>query len=209
MLQNIDTVIVHNFQNKLQIISQNLNLNSTITNRDIKIVPHGVRSFPVLSDKRKEDIRKNKGISDDLALILSFGFLQPHKGMEAVIETIAHLKARGRKCKGYIAGSTREDDPNSKVYSVMLKDYAKKLSVYDDIIFDYAYLTDSQISELIQISDLLILNYQSKYFESSGVASFAISHNTPIITSVAPAFIEFADCVWNASGVIQYHYPQS
>jgi glycosyltransferase involved in cell wall biosynthesis/Flp pilus assembly protein TadD len=191
LVSAVDTVIVHSPENRLEVIGNGGSPDQ------VKVVPHGVDVRDPLSEEERRQLRNDLGLPQEDKIICSFGFIQPHKGIEGVIEAVAHLKACGVSSRGCIAGKPNDSDPNSRPYLQQLKDLAAALGVADRVEFLDRFLEDDEVPKYLQAADLVFMNYQSQYYEASGACSLAVGSGALVATSIAPAFLPFGDAVWH------------
>ncbi len=192
-ISSVDQAIVHTEQNKLELVAAGGEA------ARIAVVPHGVLRREALTTAERQAVRHSLGIPDNTRLLLSFGFIQPHKGMEGLIEAVAKSRAAGIAAHGAICGMPLKDDPNSEQYLRELRAYAERLGVTAHVTFAVGFATDERIVELCSSADVVIMNYQSQYFESSGACSLAVGAGAAIVTSLAPGFFSFGDAVFQST----------
>ena len=191
LLSNVDATIVHTPENALEVIANGATPESTY------VVPHGVQ----LAEAADRDaIRKRLGIPEYDKVLVSFGFVQPHKGMEALIESVQHLHQAGSKVRGYIVGGVMPDDPHSVQYLQSLRTIVKSLGLNDLIQFIDGFVDDRTVGEYLCIADLVLMNYQSQYYEASGACALALGAGALVATSSAPTFHSFGNAVWHITG---------
>lgn len=193
----IDQALVHTGQNRLQLVA-----NGWLADKII-VVPHGI------SDNRDklslQDARSKLSIPSSRKVVLSFGFVQPHKGMESLIQGIKHLHDKGLDVHGYIVGGANPADPRSQKYLGQLKELCAQLNVQEKIHFVEGFVEEATLEQYIVSADVVLFDYQSQHFESSGACATALSYGKVIATSLAPAFTEYEDAVW----VITSGFPMS
>ena len=190
----VDRILVHSDEARIEAIA------NSARPECVFVVPHGVDIRFDLQEKSKSSLRSVLGIAQDGPLLTSFGFIQPHKGMEAVIEAVAHLRARGIGARGLVIGETRSDSPYSAEYLKNLQDLARDHKLADYVTFISKFIPDSKVGEYLAASDLVVMNYQSNYFEASGACSLAIGAGAVVMASLAPGLMAFGDAVWHITG---------
>lgn len=193
LVQSVDTLFVHSPENKLEAIANGAAPESVF------VVPHGVHAFPKPTDAERKNVRELLGCEDGEKLIVTFGFIQPHKGIEGLIEGIAYLNQRGIPARAIVAGKPHEEDQNGKPYLEALQARARELNVGDKINFLNTFVPDSDLGNYMTIADAIVLNYRSQHYEASGVCSLAVGAGVPVITSVAPPFAPFHDAVFHST----------
>jgi glycosyltransferase involved in cell wall biosynthesis/Flp pilus assembly protein TadD len=193
LLTNCDRVFVHTPENRLEAIANGAAPDS------VAIVPHGVVVRDELDAEEKNDIRATLGVDGDEALLITFGFIQPHKGLESLVEAVSHLQERGIQARGVIIGETRTDDPQSAAYLRSLRDLVNRSGVSHRISFITTFVPEEQVGKFLSAADIVIMNYRSQHFEASGACSLAVGAGAVVVTSLAPAMMAFGDAVWHVT----------
>lgn len=165
--------------------------------RKVISFPHGVHIFEKIAESERKALRASLGAHSLSKIITAFGFVQPHKGMEGVISSVAYCKSKGIDALGVIAGGENPSDPQSPQYLSLLKQYAKDLGVESSIRFISKFLSDTEVSGYLQASDAILMNYKSQHYEASGACSLALGAHALVATSTAPAFTQFGDSVFH------------
>lgn len=191
LLTHADKVLVHTPENRLEAIANGCSPSC------VEVVPHGVVVRAPGVGETKYSLRNKLGLCQDRPIITAFGFLQPHKGMEAVIEAVLHLKQKGIPAKGMIIGQTRSDDPHSHAYAQALQSHVRSNGLSDAVDFVTSFVTDEQVGDYLAASDLVIMNYRSQHFEASGACALALGAGSIVMASLAPAMMGFGDAVWH------------
>jgi len=187
---HVDALVVHTSENRLEAVANGAKAESVF------VIPHGVEEFS-FANQSKEEIRSSLHLPREKKLVTSFGFIQPHKGVEAVLEAVHHLKSKKIPAAGIIVGSTREDDPNSTQYLSQLRQLVQQHNLSADIHFISRYVDDAEVAKYLFASDVVVMNYRSQHFEASGACSLAVGAGVPTMTSLAPAMMSFGDAVWH------------
>ncbi len=187
----VDRIIVHTPENRLEAIANGASPEA------VMVVPHGVHIRTPRQGETQEKLRESLNLPQGKAILCSFGFIQPHKGMEALLESVLHLKKRGIACHGVIVGSTRDDDPNSASYLDGLKGLVRDHGLSADISFVSSFVSDAGVGDYLAASDIIVMNYRSQHFEASGACSLAVGSGSVVMTSLAPAMMAFGDAVWH------------
>lgn len=191
LVKVVDKVIVHSDVNRLEVIA-----NGALA-KNVSVVRHGVEVKKELTSEQKDQLKDKLNVPKDKKLLVCFGFIQPHKGMEAVVEALAHLKSKSIDACAVVAGMPLKEDPGSTQYLVRLKEYAETNNVLENINFLNSFLSDDEVSDYLQIADIVIMNYHSQHYEASGACSLAIGAGAIVATSIAPVFHDFGDAVWH------------
>ncbi|MEI2763982.1 glycosyltransferase [Methanothrix soehngenii] len=193
LIKSVDRVIVHSAENRLEAIANGA------APEQVTVLPHGVNVLPLLTSEGKELLRTKLGIAPGATVLTAFGFVQPHKGMEGVIDSVAHLASKGLDARGYIVGEVMPSDPQSKPYLEALTRYAAEKGVASRISILNRFVSEEEVGQFLQASDLVLMNYRSQHYEASGACSLAVGAGALVLTSLAPPFVPFGDAVWHLS----------
>ncbi len=193
LVTNADRVFVHTPENRLEAIANGAAAEC------VAVVPHGVVLRPQPSREARSTFRASLGVEGNEPLLITFGFVQPHKGLEALVEAVTHLRQCGIPARGVIVGETRADDPNSAAYMRALRDLVNRSGVTEYVTFIATYVTDEQVGDFLAAADVVIMNYKSQHFEASGACALAVGAGVAVITSLAPAMMSFGDAVWHST----------
>ena len=107
-------------------------------------------------------------------VILFFGLIRPHKGLDILIDAISLIKNDIKNLKVLIIGEAYED----------MTKYSRKiesLNLSDLFVFNQSFVEEKNISKYFLSSDLVVLPYKSS--TQSGVLSLAMNFNKPVIVS--------------------------
>lgn len=136
-------------------------------------IPHGLYK-PVLPDLNfLKDIKLKIGNECQSMAIL--GNIRKEKNYHLAIESLVKLPS----FKLIIAGKAANQDVNINLY----KQLAVKLKVEHRVLWVEKYLTDGELSSLIQLTDLIILNYAESFKSQSGILNLIAPYEKKIIVS--------------------------
>ena len=189
----VDKVIVHSPESRLQVIA------AGAAPETVHVLSHGVLPIERPDGNKREVIRRQFMPNTNAALLTSFGFIQPNKGIEAVIEAVGHLTSRSIASYGYIAGRVNESHPQAQSYFEELKSHAQRLGVADRIGFSNRFLSEAEVADCLSVSDVVFMNYNSHYYEASGACARAVGAGALVIASLSPNFSHFGDAVWHST----------
>lgn len=187
----VDRIVVHGEENRSQLVANG------IDPERVSVMPHGVQHLAPLTVEQRRQSRAARGIPDQAFVITAFGFVQPHKGMEGVIEGVLHLRARGIEAFGCIVGQVMDADPGSGTYAAELKRLIVAHGLQQYIRFTESYVPAAEVTEYLQLSDVVLMNYRSAHYEASGACATAVGAGALVVTSLAPPFQCFGDAVWH------------
>ncbi len=191
LLKVVDVFVVHDAQNRLELMAQGA--------KRVVVIPHGIDVRPSATEHEQSVTRAQFGVRPDEKLLVSFGFIQPHKGIESLLEAVAHLRSRGIAARAAVVGDVNASDPQAKQYRKALSEYAQKLVVAEFISFTDRFVSTAEVTKSLQAADLVVMNYQSRHFEASGACSLAIGAGAVVISSLAPMFNAFEGGTWRTT----------
>jgi len=148
----------------------------------ITVLPPGVntdRFYPIPMDEAKEVV----GIPKEDRMVLFVGRIEPLKGIDTLIEAMAMLKIKCKKCPHYLVIIGGENDnPEEQLSNEMerLKTLSHKLGIEDVIIFAGKRGQDS-LPYYYSAAEVVVM---PSHYESFGmVALEAMACGTPMIAS--------------------------
>ncbi len=124
--------------------------------------------------------------------ILTWGLLGPGKGIEHGIAAVAHLAREGIRAHYVVAGATHPKvlAAAGESYRSSLRRRARRLHVLDRVHFDDAYRDWSSLRAMVRSADVVLLPYDSREQESSGVLVEALASAKPIVATPFPHAVE-------------------
>lgn len=191
--KNVDSILVHSQESRLEAIANGAPANA------VEFLPLGVKVSKRVSELEKNAIRTSLALPLNEKIITSFGFVQPHKGLEGLIEAVAHLNQKGISTTGIVAGTTHSEDLNGQHYQQQLKEVCVKLGLGNKVIFLNRFITEEEVNKYLSSTDIALFNYHSQHYEASASCAQAVGMGIPVVTSVAPPFQVFKDAVFHAT----------
>ena len=148
----------------------------------ITIIPPGVntdRFYPIPMEEAKEVV----GIPKEDRMVLFVGRIEPLKGIDTLIEAMAMLKIKCKKCPHYLVIIGGENDSQEERFSSemeRLKILSHELGIEDVIIFSGKRGQDS-LPYYYSAAEVVVM---PSHYESFGmVALEAMACGTPVIAS--------------------------
>src|SRR5581483_10352420 len=185
-----DAIVVHGEGPRLEGIANG------VAPERVHVVPHGIRA-PATDDVA--DVRARLGFRPGEKVVASLGFLQPHKGVHEVIRAVAAL--RDRLPLRYLAlGGAQPGDPTAARYKAECLAEAARLGVADRVTILDEYLPDDALARSLRAADVIVLPYQTAWWESSAAAREALASGRPVVTSPALAFHDLDGAVFRTTG---------
>lgn len=154
------------------------------------VIPHGAIDHRRLRVPRSASSRP---------LILTWGLLGPGKGIEWAIDAMADL--RDLEPRYLVVGKTHPKvlERDGEQYRVSLEERVTERGVGDIVEIDSSYLSLSELANLIESADVVLLPYDSPDQVTSGVLIEAVAAGRPVVSTAFPHAIEL---LTHGSGLI-------
>lgn len=193
LVRAVDSIIVHSPENRLEAVANGADPDK------VHVIPHGVYTRPPVTEQQKAALRAAHNIPAGEKLAVTFGFVQPHKGIDGLLEGVVHLNQQGIPCTGIVAGKANEEDPHAMQYSAALKQVAREAGLEHKVIFLDRFISEEEVALYLGVADIVLLNYRSQHYEASGACSLSVGAGAATVTSLAPPFLPFHDAVMHAT----------
>lgn len=190
LAQRSDLIIVHTVQNRLEMLA-----NGAAHDR-VKVIEHGVE---VLGSLTRADARRALGVAENVPLIVCFGFVQKHKGIQDVISAIPMLIPKFPQIQLAIVGGPMVDSESSIQYATALKQFVRNAGLNEHVKFLDQFVSEEMLSRFLKAADVVVMNYLSNYYEASGAVARALGAHAAIVASSAPTFARLEDTVFHLS----------
>jgi glycosyltransferase involved in cell wall biosynthesis len=124
--------------------------------------------------------------------ILTWGLLGPGKGIEHAIAAVARLSDHAPAPTYVVAGATHPKvlAAEGERYRRALQRLCIELGVEDRVIFDDGYRDWASLRALVRSADVVLLPYDSRDQESSGVLVEALASGKPVVATRFPHAVE-------------------
>lgn len=138
-----------------------------------RYIPHPL--YDNFGDKiSKAQARKLLNVSEDLKLVLFFGFIRAYKGLDILLDAMALLKKESPEIKLLIAGEFYGDE---KPYH----DQIQRLNIGNNLILKTTFIPDSEIKNYFCAADVVVQPYRNA--TQSGVTPLAYHFEVPMIVT--------------------------
>ena len=124
--------------------------------------------------------------------ILTWGLLGPGKGIEHAIAALARIKDHDPAPTYVVAGATHPKvrAAEGERYRHTLQCQCAQLGVASRVIFDDGYRDWESLRALVRSADVVLLPYDSREQESSGVLVEALASGKPVVATRFPHAVE-------------------
>lgn len=158
----------------------------------LHVIPHGV---PAMGVHDREAAKAELGLSGR-RVISTFGFVDPRKGLEYMIEAMADVVRRHPETLYVLLGKTHPDLARhaGEEYRSGLTDLVRALGLDEHVMFVDEYLSQEQILDYLVASDIYVTPYLDPNQITSGTLSYALGAGKAIVsTSYVHAVEALAD----------------
>jgi glycosyltransferase involved in cell wall biosynthesis len=197
--QLADVVVVHLQSQKA--ILERLGMSS----EKIRIIPHGTE----LSNEDKMKSRKMLGLPQDGKVILSFGFVKPHKCLHVMLEALKEIVDNNINAHLFVAGSLAPSaGQREKNYLEFAERKIREFDLQARVIFPNKFFPNEDVPYILGASDLVLFPYYEEDRSASGSFHLSIGSKKPVIASRIPKFEELKNISdellilpYNSSGI--------
>ena len=147
----------------------------------VTLIPHGM---PAVQPNGRVPAKARLGLGGRL-VISTFGFIDPRKGLEYVIDALPAIIERHPTATYLIAGQThpelvrREDER----YRTQLTEQVRRLKLQSHVRFVDEYMDLDQIIDLLHASDVYVTPYLDPQQVTSGTLAYAMGAGKAIIST--------------------------
>jgi len=194
-----EIIVISNTAKNILIDEYNIDSNK------INVILHGVHDF----NETTEHAKKLLGLEDRFVISM-VGLVRKKRGFEYVIRALPPVAEKYPEILYVIAGSThpKEIERNREPYREFLEKEVRKLKLEDNVLFVNQYLTLNSLLRHIQASDVGITPYTDSRQVSSGVLSYNLGLEKPVIST---PFLYAQEILADGRGIIlpDYNNPES
>ena len=197
--QLADTVIVHLESQKA--ILERLN----IASEKVNVIAHGSE----LSNVDNRESRTRLKLPQDGKIILSFGFVKPHKCLHIMLEALKEILENNINAYLFVAGGLAPTaGQKEKDYLEFSKRKIEEFKLQSQVIFPNKFFPNEDVPYILGASDLVLFPYYEEDRSASGSFHLSIGAKKPIIASRIPKFEELKNISdellilpYNSSGI--------
>jgi glycosyltransferase involved in cell wall biosynthesis len=147
----------------------------------IKKIHHGAPDIPFMDPSYYKEEFKMEG----RPLILTYGLLNPDKGLEIVINSLAEVVKEYPDITYIILGETHPNikSHSGEEYRYSLKNLVDKKHLEKNVVFLNRFVTLKELIKYLAMTDIYITPYCSEEQISSGTLSYAVACGKAIIST--------------------------
>lgn len=147
-----------------------------VSEKKIHIVYHGIYNLFDKNHFTKSLSRSYLGIPENKKVVLFFGFLRDHKGMDILIRAAKKMRKAEPNVCIYVASALKYSSPdliNQYLYLI------KKMQLEDIFMLNLKYLESRDIEPVFKAADVVVLPYGK--VSQSGVLMMAMGFKKPVV----------------------------
>jgi glycosyltransferase involved in cell wall biosynthesis len=155
----------------------------------LKIIDHGNEDIFLEFSKNNsnsEDLHTLYQLDETSRVILFFGLLSPSKGIPELITAFSQVVQENKTAKLIIAGY-----PSKYVNPQDYIDLTAKLGIQENIAFDFRYIPNEIIGDLMNLATVVVYPYNSS--TQSGALQVAYTFGKPVIVTNVGGLPEVVD----------------
>mgnify|MGYP003394115245 CR=1 FL=1 len=163
----------------------------------VQVIPHGIHNISYRTNKHAKSIL---GISHKLTLS-TFGFLNPGKGIEYVIDALPPVVAKFPNVRFLVAGVTHPVvlEQEGENYRNFLIKKVYELGLNDYVSFYNTYLNLNDLLGFLEATDVYLSTSLNPNQTVSGTLSYALGSGRPVIST---AFAQAKQDITNEVGIL-------
>ncbi|MCU0513595.1 MAG: glycosyltransferase family 4 protein [Anaerolineae bacterium] len=135
------------------------------------------------ADYDRADWRAQAGAAAGEVLLAYFGFINRSKGLETLLDSLAHLRAGGVAARlVLIGGRTGASDPTNAAFAAAIDRRIQTLRLGEQITWT-GFVTETAVSAFLHAADLVVLPFLDGASYRRGTLMAAVHHGCAIITT--------------------------
>lgn len=147
----------------------------------IALIHHGIPDLPFIDPIF---FKEQFGV-EGKNVILTFGLINPGKGIEVMIEALPAILRKHPDVVYIVLGATHPNikKENGEAYRHSLQRRARELNVEDSLIFHNRFVDLNELCEFLGVADIYITPYLNKEQITSGTLAYALGAGKAIIST--------------------------
>jgi glycosyltransferase involved in cell wall biosynthesis len=147
----------------------------------IEVIPHGIPDF----DFVPPDAAKTKLGYDGKSVILTFGLLNPNKGIEVMIEAMPAILARTPNAVYVVLGATHPNlvRHHGEAYREKLQARVRALGIEQSVVFANQYVDLPTLLQFIAMCDVYATPYLNEAQMTSGTLAYSFGLGKAVVST--------------------------
>lgn len=160
---------------------------------NVRLFRHGTETLAVTDLTAS---RRRYGLPSGAFVIGTFGFLLPHKGMLALVRTVAELRRRNVDAM-LMATCALHPDPSSAAHLLEVRAEIDRLGLDRVVQLVTDFLEPDDARDRLATADVLVMAYEATKESASGALRSVLPLGRPMVTTDLPIFDDVAGVVPN------------
>lgn len=169
--------LVHHFFVHTERMKRDLQSDFNVLTEKISVIPFGINNTVPDTALTGREARVRLGLDASNKTALFFGNIAPYKGLEYLVEAMAHVTKTLAGCQLIIAG--RPKGPGA--YWAAIERRIETLQLRESIIERIEYISDADTEMYFKAADVLVLPYIHVF--QSGVLFLSYNFGLPVIAT--------------------------
>jgi glycosyltransferase involved in cell wall biosynthesis len=150
-------------------------------------IPHGTE----VTNEDKIYSRKRLGLPQGGRILLSFGFVKPHKCLHILLDALSKISEKIRGVYLFVAGGLAPNAPKEhREYAESIK---RRIGEFQGrIIYPERFFPNEDVPYILGASDIVLFPYYEEDRSASGSLHLAVGAGKPVIASRIPKFEELS-----------------
>ena len=151
-------------------------------------IQHGV---PMVDSQPRRYFKRRLGL-ENRTIVSTFGLLDPRKGIEYAIRALKRVVDRHPEVLYLVVGETHPElrKHAGEQYRNQLQSLVRELGLENNVCFVNQYLSDREVIDYLQASDIYVTPYLDRNQITSGTLAFAVGTGKAIISTPYPHAVE-------------------
>lgn len=150
-------------------------------------IPHGTfKGTRVISALAKEYL----GYAADSSLLVAFGYFEPSKNHQRLLQAFSLLRLRKPNAKLWIGGHVRWPSPPAREYKARIVNLIDQMGLNEHVTLWEGILSEPEVRVLLSAADVGCFAYQEDTYSSSGALHRMLGNGKPVVASNIPKFHE-------------------
>lgn len=152
-----------------------------VPEKKIRFIPHGIPDVPFVDP----NFFKDKFQVEGRIVLLTFGLLNPNKGIETVLEALPPVIERYPDLVYIVLGATHPEVKRrfGEQYRLQLERLVRQLGLTEHVIFHNRYVTLTELCEFIGACDIYLTPYLNREQITSGTLAYAMGMGKAVIST--------------------------
>jgi glycosyltransferase involved in cell wall biosynthesis len=168
----IDHVFVHT-----EAMKRELQADFRLPAEKVSVIPFGINSTVPNTALTAAEARRKLALEETEKTVLFFGHITPYKGLEYLIEALAHLAKPGHNYRFIVAGRPKGAEP----YWESIRQRIASAGLAESVLQRIEFISDEDTELFFKAADVLALPYTHVF--QSGVLFLAYNFGLPVIAT--------------------------